>query len=879
MTAKFTRSAVLLLVMTAFVLVSVAGLITWAGLQSDVDGMNRRALPALIAVKDINADYRELRSLLQAAALEPDPARRQDFDARLKPIRQHLLGGLGALRGLGMASPALEDVIAAYDDAFGRTRDVAMAGEGDRAQAMVYLALFPAEQNLQLYMDGVRDKVEAQQRAVDASLSLSGFRLLGYSVLCLGCGILLWSTLMPLMALPSARDLPFSREIAAVMYGHTGSLVPSSLLASGALVAIFLEHPQRMRLYCWWALSLGVLIARAVSYLHWYTLRHTDFDGAAAIRSFGAGSLASAVVWGVFPFLFFADAAPLQRMGMAIVFAAMAGGGALVLAPARRISLFYLFLLLMPQMLLFAFAGSHLDIIVALISAGMLMMLVRSTITARRTTQSALALSRENRHLAEETLARQQALERLNLTLEDRVRERTTQLEREVEARESYAAQLSELALHDPLTGLLNRRALAGQMPDMLARATKSGSGVQILFIDLDRFKEVNDVQGHDVGDQVLVVLAQRLRRTLPQRALVARWGGDEFLVAVPGGSSLDNAGMVRAAITEPVQIRGHELRLDASIGISLFPSQGDEVDTLVRQADVAMYQVKLKGRSGARIYDPSMGEALRRQHEMAQALREALANGRLEMAFQPVLPVSPLQAPKMEALLRWTHPQRGVISPAEFVSVAEDVGLIGQLGRWCLEQACGEAMRWGGGAVVAVNVSALQAMSGELLGDVSRVLAASGLPPQRLELELTESVFVNDFAAISRVLGALREMGVRILIDDFGTGYSSLSYLYRLPIDGIKIDRSFVRDAETSGEQILRAILGMASGLGFAVVAEGVENDAQEAMLRRMGVDYLQGDVISRPLPAAAAADWVRRHRPAAQVPFAAPWALANSA
>lgn len=879
MAAKLTRSAILLLVVAAFVLVSVAGLIAWTSLQTDVDGMNRRALPALIAVKDINADYRELRSLLQAAALEPDPVRREAFAARLVPIRQHLLGGIGALRGLGMGSPALEDVIGAYENAFERTRVVTMAGEGDRAQAMVYLALFPAEQNLQLYIDGVRDKVEAQQRAVDESLSLGGVRLLGYSILCLSCGVLLWATLMPSVAVPSAQDLPFSREIAAVMYGHSGSLVPSSLIASGALVAIFLDHPDRLQLYCWWALSLGVLVARTVSYLRWHMLRHTDFDGSAAIRAFGAGSLASALVWAAFPFMFFAGADPLQRLAMAFVFAAMAGGGALVLAPARRISLLYLCLLLLPQILLFAFSGSRLDIIVAVLTVGMLVMLVRATLTARRTTRSALQLSHENRHLAEETLLRQQALERLNLTLEDRVRERTTQLEREVEARESYAAQLSELALHDPLTGLLNRRALAGQMPDMLARAAKSGAGVQILFIDLDRFKEVNDVQGHGVGDQVLVELAHRLRRRLPESALVARWGGDEFLVALPGGISLDHAGMVRAAITEPVRVRDQELRLDASIGISLFPSQGDDVETLVRQADVAMYQVKLKGRSGACIYDASMGEALRRQHEMAQALRDALANGRLSMAFQPVMPTFAQRVPKMEALLRWTHPQRGVISPAEFVAVAEDVGLIGQLGRWCLEQACGEAVRWGGDTIVAVNVSALQVMSGELLNDVSRVLAASGLPPRRLELELTESVFVNDFAAISRVLAALREMGVRIVIDDFGTGYSSLSYLYRLPVDGIKIDRSFVRDVASSGEQILRAILGMASGLGFSVVAEGVENEAQETMLRRMQVDYLQGEAISLPLSAGAAAEWVGRHWPGAAPPFASSRALANSA
>lgn len=860
MAGKLTRSALLVLVIAGFVLVSIGGLIAWNGIRTDVDSMNQRALPALIAASDISSDYRELRNLVQSLALEADPARRKDLVERMDTTQQQMLGAFSALRGLGMATPALEEITAAYIGAFDRTRDAALAGAGDQAHALVYAALIPAEHNLQLYVEKVRENIQAQQRAVDESLSLGGVRLLGYSVLCMCFGLVLWTALMPPVAalLPTGDDLFVSREIASVMYGFTGAVLSASLIASGALLVVFLDHPARPLLYCWWALSLGVLVARGVNYLRWRARRDTDFDGAAAIRSFGAGSLASAMVWAAFPVMFFSEATAVQRMAMAFVFAAMAGGGALILAPTRKISLIYLCFLLVPQIVLFGFAGTRLDITVAILSVGMLLMLAHSAVAARQTTTTALKLSRENRRLAEESMARQDALQRLNLTLEDRVRERTTQLEREVDARESYAAQLQELALRDPLTGLLNRRALAEEMPAMLARASRSGAGVQILFIDLDRFKDVNDVQGHYVGDQVLLELARRLRRTLPESALVARWGGDEFLVAVPGGVSLNHAGAIRNAIMEPVTVREQEVRLDASIGISLFPSQGDNVEVLVRQADVAMYQVKLKGRSGALVYHPEMGEALRRRHELGQALREALANDRMNIAYQPVVPESSGHTLKMEALLRWSHPQRGMISPAEFVPVAEDAGLIGKLGHWCLAQACREAMRWEGGTIVAVNVSALQAMSGELLINVADALAASGLPPHRLELELTESVFAHDFAAIARVFGALREMGVRIAIDDFGTGYSSLSYLYRLPIDGIKIDRSFVRDVEHSGEQLLRAILGMARGLGFTVVAEGVETATQRQMLRRMVVDYIQGSCHSVPLQADAAAAWI---------------------
>ncbi|NSL56108.1 putative bifunctional diguanylate cyclase/phosphodiesterase [Uliginosibacterium aquaticum] len=863
MPGKLNRSALLILAIAGFLLLSLGGWVAWSGVRTDVDGMNQRAVPALIAVTDISTDYRELRAVLQGMAQEPDAGEREVFRERYERDLLHLQGGLAALRGLGMSSPALDEVTEAYQQAAGRTAMVAMTGQRDAAHALVYSSLIPAERQLQAYIDEIRREVQAQQKAVAKSLSLGGFKLLAYSIasLCLGLG--LWMLLAPPVAVlvPAGHDVLLSREIAAVLYGYTGSVVPASLVTSAALVTVFLGHPERIMLYCWWAVSLGVLTARTTAYLRWHAVRDTDFDGPTAIRHFSAGALAMALVWGCFPVLFFAEASALQRIAMAFVFAAMAGAGAAVLAPLRRISLLYLSLMLLPQVLLFAAEGSRLDVTVAVLSMGLLVMLAASAMAARQTTLSALLLSRENKRLAEESVLRQLELEQLNTTLEDRVHERTVQLEVEMDARESYADQLKELALHDPLTGLLNRRALAGRMDEVLARAAGIGMGVQVLFIDLDRFKDVNDVQGHFVGDQVLIELAQRLRRTLPEAAVVARWGGDEFVVVVPAPAGLNHAGGIRAAIMEPVRVRDHEVRLDASIGISLFPEQGTDVDVLVRQADVAMYQVKLKGRSGVQLYDPAMGDSIRRQHELGQALREAMAHDALSLVFQPVVPEVAGHALKMEALLRWEHPVRGVISPAEFIPVAEDGGLIGPLGRWVLFRACHEALAWSGDTVIAVNVSALQVMSGELLGDVADALRETGLPPHRLELELTESVFAHDFGAISRVFGALREMGIRIAIDDFGTGYSSLSYLYRLPIDAIKIDRSFVRDSEHTGDQMLRAILGMARGFGYGVVAEGVETELQRDMLLRMEVDFIQGACHAPPMLPEAAVEWTRNY------------------
>ncbi|GAB2877755.1 hypothetical protein GCM10027046_02070 [Uliginosibacterium flavum] len=845
--------------MAAFVVLGLGGMVAWTGMRTDVDAMNQRSVPALMAVSDLNASFKGVRSLLLAMAIEKDPGVRALLNEQVGAHVGRLSAAVSGLRGLGLASASLDEVSGAFFNAVRETAIVARNGERDAAAALLYSSVIPAEQNMAAYVDGVRRDLLAQQKALDKSLSYGGMTLFAYCLIGIAMGLALRHILLPSVAalMPAHEDELVSREIALMMHTYTGSVIMASLVTSVALVAVFLGHPDRLALYCWWAVSLGVLATRLAGYLRWFRMRDTDFSGIAAIRNFGAGSVASALTWAVFPFLFFAEATQVQRMAMAFIYAAMAGGGSAVLAPARKVSLVYLCLMLLPQVGFFAWAGTRIDLTVAVMCAGMLGLLVYSSSSSRRITLSALQLSRENKRMVEESVTRQLELENLNTRLEDRVHERTIMLELEVDAREEYALQLKELALRDPLTGLLNRRALAEQMDEVLACAAGVGMGVQVLFIDLDRFKEVNDVQGHFVGDQVLIEVAARLRAALPEPALVARWGGDEFVAVVPAVAGRNLVPAVHACLAEPIRVRGNEIRIDASIGISLSPEHGRDVDVLVRQADVAMYQAKLKGRSGSQTYDAAMGEQLRRLHELGQALREALENDALSVVFQPIVPQHASLTSKMEALLRWQHPVRGAVSPREFIAIAEDAGLIGKLGRWVLVRSCYEALSWGNDNVVSVNVSALQVMSGELLDDVIAALRESGLPAERLELELTESVFIHDIDAIARVLDTLREIGVRIAIDDFGTGYSSLSYLNRLPIDTLKIDRSFVLAAEGDGDQMLRAILGMARGFGCKVVAEGVENPAQLAMLRSLSIDYIQGNCISAPLLPDAARVW----------------------
>lgn len=859
----FTSIRVLLVVFGVAVLslLSVGGMIAWSGMRADVDAMNQQSLPALLAVSDINANYKDVRAQVLTMALERDQSVRDDLAQRLAQRIDGLSAAVSGLRGLGLDSTSLEEVTQAFFSAVNAASKRALAGQRDDAVALVYSAVVPAEQNMSAYVEGTREALMLRRLALEKRIQTGGVTLLVYCLLGISLGLLLrWIILPSVSALmPAADEALVSREVAETMHAHAGNMIMASLVGSAILVTVFLEHPERLFLYGWWAVLLGVLAARLIGYLSWYRTRGFKSRARRAIQNFGAGSLASALVWAAFPFLFFVQATALQRMVMAFVFAAIAGAGSVVLAPARRVSLLYMGILLLPPVGFFTWAGSRIDLAAAMLFLGLLASLMYSSGRARQLSLSSLLLSRENKRLADESLKRQEAVEELNASLEARVQERTLMLEREMEAREAYALQLKALALHDPLTGLLNRRALAENTEEVLACAAGVGMGAQILFIDLDRFKEVNDVQGHQVGDRVLMEVAARLKEVLPEPALVARWGGDEFVAVVPALPGRDVVAAIRRRLIEPVYIDERVVRIDVSIGISLSPEQGRDVEVLVRQADVAMYQAKLHGRSGAEIYEPMMGEQLRRMHELGQALREALAGNALEILFQPIVPLTGSLPVKMEALLRWQHPVQGEISPREFISIAENAGLIGRLGRWVLAQACAEAQQnWPGNTVVSVNVSALQLMSGELLDDVSAVLAETGLAAHRLELELTESVFVHDMEKISQVLNALRARDVRIAIDDFGTGYSSLSYLRRLPVDTIKIDRSFVLAAKIEGDQMLRAICGLARGFSCKVVAEGVEHKAQQSMLREVGVDYIQGELVSVPLSSEAAAQWV---------------------
>ncbi|MCI1192437.1 EAL domain-containing protein [Calidifontimicrobium sp. SYSU G02091] len=424
-------------------------------------------------------------------------------------------------------------------------------------------------------------------------------------------------------------------------------------------------------------------------------------------------------------------------------------------------------------------------------------------------------------------------------------------------------ARIAHLARHDALTGLVNRAVLREELERLLARNAR-GEDLALLYLDLDRFKAVNDSHGHPVGDELLREVAARLRGCVRDTDLVARLGGDEFAIAQCGApqptASRRLAQRLIEALSAPFEIAGVQAHIGTSVGIAVAPFDGDDPDTLLKNADLALYRAKADGRGALRYFEPAMDERARRRRTLEADLRAALALQQFHLEYQPVVRVADAAVCGVEALLRWRHPVRGEVSPAEFVPLAEDTGLIVPIGRWVLEQACRDALRWPASVRVAVNVSAVQFRHGALLRDVAHALAHSGLAAGRLELEITESVMLREPAQAVAQLAQLRAHGVGVALDDFGTGYSSLSTLHAFRFDRLKIDRSFVHDVErdAGARSIVRAVAGLGRSLGIATTIEGVETPEQLAIARDEGCIEAQGHLFSRPRPADAIAAFV---------------------
>ncbi len=427
---------------------------------------------------------------------------------------------------------------------------------------------------------------------------------------------------------------------------------------------------------------------------------------------------------------------------------------------------------------------------------------------------------------------------------------------RDLSDRKQAEQRIQYLANHDSLTGLPNRTLFRDRLAHAIALAERTGRGMALLWLDLDGFKAINDLHGHPAGDAVLVEVGNRLAACLRDSDTVARIGGDEFaivqsVIAQPRGAAALAERVVRL-LAEPFEAAGQIVAIGASVGIALFPSDAHAPEALMRNADLALHRAKHDGRGAYRFFEQAMDERLQQRQMLEQELRGAMLRNELRLHYQPLLDSASLGVEGFEALLRWQHPGRGFISPAEFVPVAEECGLIGQLGQWVLETACAEAASWPRPWRVAVNLSPVQFRQRDLAESVRAVLAGSGLAPWRLELEITEGILIDDAERALAMLRELKALGVSIALDDFGTGYSSLSYLRRFPFDKLKIDASFVQGLGDGGEAdaIVRAIVGLGRSLGLRVTAEGVETDDQLRRLRAHECDEVQGFLLGRPAP-----------------------------
>ncbi len=436
----------------------------------------------------------------------------------------------------------------------------------------------------------------------------------------------------------------------------------------------------------------------------------------------------------------------------------------------------------------------------------------------------------------------------------------------DITEKKASAAKIEHLARYDALTGLPNRTFFHDQMEVTLSRLKRTGEACAVLFVDLDQFKQINDTMGHPFGDALLCVVAERLRRIARPSDIIARFGGDEFVILqYPIASPDDASSLARrvvAALGEPCAIDHHQVVIGASIGISVAPLDASDADHLLKNADMALYRTKSEGRGAWRYFETDMDVKAQARRNLEIDLRRAVAEGAFRLYYQPLIDLKSRKISTCEALLRWPHPDRGMVSPAEFIPLAEEMGLIVEIGDWVLIQACMECTQWPANTRVAVNLSPIQFRRGNVVNSVRIALEKSGLAAERLELEITESVLIQDTEATRAVLVQLREMGVRISLDDFGTGYSSLSYLHSFPLHKVKIDRSFLQGIGDNERSLvlLRGVAQLSAELGMAVTVEGVETDEElQLVLRETRVDEAQGFLFSPAVPSSAIRDLLK--------------------
>ena len=612
-------------------------------------------------------------------------------------------------------------------------------------------------------------------------------------------------------------------EQARIIYSAVPLSLAAILINSSILSVVFWDIvPHHVNL-SWLSATY------AISLYRWVILKQFNAASDASRKddrwriAFGLGVVSSGAVWGAASVFLFPYDSMLHQLLLAFVIAGMSAGAVTTLSAIYGFCVAFLVLTLGPLIWSFAIAGNAISSTMAIMTALFSLMVIGSSKRLNQMIMETLQ-TRNERRQAQETIRYQ--------------------------------------ALYDELTDLPNRRLLLERLAQEMSRSKRHGHMGAVLFLDLDHFKKINDSLGHRVGDTVLQAVAKRIRRRLRQEDIASRLGGDEFVVLIPEvGDSPDLAAAnteylaleLRELFREPFIVDDHRLHLSASVGIALFPMEHEDPEDLLQQADVAMYSAKELGRDNIQLFLPSMQAAVDRRLEIERDLRRAIGGGELELYYQPqVLACGRIVG--AEALVRWNHPTRGMISPADFIDIAEETGLIYQLGDWVLRRACEQLAYLGRDSElhVSVNISPKQFREADFVARVRSILFETGVPPEMLTLEITESLVIDDIEQTVQRMRNLKTLGVSFSMDDFGTGHSSLAYLKRLPLDAIKIDQSFVRDIESDPNDavIVETIIVMSHHLGLEAIAEGVETAGALAFLRSKGCHRFQGYLFGRPEP-----------------------------
>jgi diguanylate cyclase (GGDEF)-like protein len=642
-------------------------------------------------------------------------------------------------------------------------------------------------------------------------------------------------------------------DAANLLYDNGFLAILISSLASCTLIFGFNDEVVNTNQLIWWFSFNAILLLRLCDLAKWKIRSSQSVSsGYLGIQRYAVGCIATAITWSLYVLIFFNQLSDDDFFITIIIVSVLAGSSAFFLSPSRFIAISYPMILLVPITLIGLFANQEFKQVLGSLGVGFTFIMLGASIKASCFTSDAInqknlnallinEMKTERNYVAktnQELEATSSELNRVNINLEDEVKRRTDEIFR-----------LSNL---DPLTQLVNRKAFTANLEALIEKSVVKDSPLALLFIDLNGFKKINDTMGHKIGDSVLIQVTHRIS-AFSENNPAGRWNGDEFLVALPYSdqdTAMSIAKAIATSITQPIYVHGNELHLSASIGIAMAPAHSLSAAELIQLADLTMCEQKQTDNKRPRIFSNDLKERITASQMILEGLQHAIERKQLYLCYQPIQTAKDNTSFAFEALLRWNFNGK-FVGPDVFIPLAEKSGLIKEIGAWVLNRACMDANHWQfcQQAAVSVNVSVIQLMDDGFIRLLDNCLRSSGLAPQRLHLEVTESTFVENKVKVRQQLEQIQSRNIDISIDDFGTGYSSLSQLQSLPVNYVKIDKSFVDNIEGKGEAIIRATLFIARELNCQTIAEGVETKEQAMALSAMGVDYLQGYYFAKPM------------------------------